>query len=550
MEKNLNTVFSVLEAEKIDCLILIVTEKNPSNDIADFTGFTGSNGIAIISPDKKCVFLTDSRYTLQAQKQIDNNYFHVQMLTRENVKNIISDKFAGKTIRLDFDQFTLSNIELFIPANIKIKHFNLYRALNFQEKQQNANNIFIYDYAGSNFKERFSKVRSLLSEKEPQILITNPHSSSWLLGIRRKDNYDMSVKCTVLADMNGIAVFSNEKFKISNVNVLDFCDLHKKLLPGVVVDHKSIPYSYAKALQDKSISFIAKEDEIAKIRSVKTDSEIENFKKIHIIDGASIIKFLFWIEHYTSEITELSAANKLHALRRENDLFLYDSFKTISAFGQNSSMVHYTPTENSNAVLSKNNIYLIDSGGHYLGGTTDVTRTIPIGGNPLQKQKLDFTLVLKCNIAIALTIFPTKTKCSSLDGIARANLWKNFEDCPHSIGHGVSNALHVHEGPYSISSGCSELLTENIVLSNEPGIYREGEYGIRIENLMFTKKTGNNFLEFEQLTKVPIDGRMVCYELLTNQEREWLTLYNTDVYNKTACYLSQQEKLWLMALMG
>ena len=230
--------------------------------------------------------------------------------------------------------------------------------------------------------------------------------------------------------------------------------------------------------------------------------------------------------------------------RRQQDSFCGESFATISGFAENGAVIHYQVNNKTNKLICKNGLYLLDSGGQYLDGTTDVTRTIAIG-EPTHEQVINFTLVLKGHIAVAMAVFPLKTTGGMLDILARQYLWKNGLDYQHSTGHGVGSFLSVHEGPCAISSGNDIVLQPNMILSNEPGYYKDGEYGIRIENLMYVEKCLNGFLKFQQLTCVPIDLSLINLSMLSKEEIDYINKYHDFVYKTVAPYLDANVKNWL-----
>ena len=246
-------------------------------------------------------------------------------------------------------------------------------------------------------------------------------------------------------------------------------------------------------------------------------------------------------------LKELDVVEKLHELRAEQEYFFSESFETIAGCGANGAIVHYQPDAEHNSPLTENTLLLLDSGGQYFDGTTDVTRTIALG-EPTAEMVADFTAVLKAHIALAQMRFPLGTPGTRLDIIARSKLWQSCQDYKHGTGHGVACFGNVHEGPISISAGGSDYgFKPNMVTSNEPGVYKEGKYGIRIENLQYTTVSpqNENFLEFRHLTKVPIDKKLIDKYLFSEGEQAWLNKYHEDVYNSLAPYLNEIEKVWL-----
>jgi Xaa-Pro aminopeptidase len=280
---------------------------------------------------------------------------------------------------------------------------------------------------------------------------------------------------------------------------------------------------------------IVKTDPIEIAKSQKNSAEILGAIKAHEADGLALTKFLFWLEKSLkngAEIDEILAAEKLLEFRAQNPAFLYPSFNSISAFASNGAVIHYAPTPKTNKKISGNSLYLIDSGGQYFCddfcGTTDVTRTICVG-DPSAEMIENFTRVLKGHIALARVKFPIGTTGSQLDALARFHLWQAGLDYDHGTGHGVGSFLSVHEGPCGISKRAHQELLPGMILSNEPGFYLDGKYGIRIENLMLVEKINDKFLGFRTLTLAPIDERLIDFKMMTYPEKKWLENYHGEV---------------------
>ncbi len=294
-------------------------------------------------------------------------------------------------------------------------------------------------------------------------------------------------------------------------------------------------------IENKQI--IEKEDPCLIHKAVKNQTEITGAISAHIKDGVAVINFLYWLENnIDSEITELEAEEKVLEYRKEQNLFKQPSFPTISAFNENGAIIHYRASNKTNKVIQEDGLYLIDSGGQYLDGTTDVTRTIAIG-SPTNEQRAHYTIVLKAHIAIASAVFPSGTTGGELDILARIHLWKFGMDYMHGTGHGVGSYLSVHEGPQAISRGNKVELIPGMILSNEPGYYIPGKYGIRIENLMYIERRENVFLSFKQLTSVPYDKKLIDIQMLTEDEVKWINSYHQFVYKNIENGIKDKE--WL-----
>ena len=291
-----------------------------------------------------------------------------------------------------------------------------------------------------------------------------------------------------------------------------------------------------------------------RLKAVKNNTEIANIRKVMVKDGVALTKFLYWLDKNIGvrRVTELSAADKLLEFRLQQADCTGPSFSTITAYNEHGASAHYTPTSGSNAILRPEGIFLIDSGGQYLDGTTDITRTISLG-KPNDQQKIDFTLVLKGCIDLAMARFPLGTRGQQLDILARKALWDNGLNYGHGTGHGVGFFLNVHEGPYSIGTGAGTsldlTLVPGVILSDEPAIYREGKYGIRTENLVLVEEDEKNefgqFLKFETLSLCYIDKSLINRSMLSTSELEWLNTYHSAVFEKLSVFLTPDEKDWL-----
>ncbi len=291
---------------------------------------------------------------------------------------------------------------------------------------------------------------------------------------------------------------------------------------------------------------------IDQLKACKNETEIEGFRNAMKKDGIALVRFLIWLEKQLAgnkRVTEIDVSDKLRELRSQQNYYFSESFSTIAGYNSHAAIVHYSATEESNAVLSRKGILLIDSGAQYFDGTTDITRTIALG--PVSNEiKKDYTNVLKGNIQVSLAKFPQGTVGTQLDILARLFLWKEGQNFLHGTGHGIGHFLNVHEGPQNIRMNYNPTpLVPGMVTSNEPGIYKAGAYGIRIENLLLTihDKTSDfgEFYGFEVLTLCPIDTKLIDWSLMTEEEIQWLSNYHQMVWNKLSPDLSDKEKAWL-----
>jgi Xaa-Pro aminopeptidase len=344
-------------------------------------------------------------------------------------------------------------------------------------------------------------------------------------------------------------------FDILNVKIIDLAKINdfgnickQNKIKQVFLDPNYVSYFFYRELKKHEIKIIKMQDPIIAQKALKNSVEISGIKKAHLLDGIAKTKFLFWLEHHPKphQLDELQIANKLLEFRKENADFIYPSFSTIAAFAENGAIIHYNPTIETNRKFDIDSLLLLDSGGQYKFGTTDVTRTIAIGTNIKPEQIRDYTLTLKGQIALATAIFPANITGSQLDVLARQYLWQDYKDYQHGTGHGVGHFLNVHEGPHNIGKSFNPtILQAGMITSNEPGIYIDGKYGIRLENIILVKEEVNNFLSFETLTLVPYDDRLIDFTLLTKREKTWLSCYNKKLNNLMSDYLEEPVKSWL-----
>ena len=312
---------------------------------------------------------------------------------------------------------------------------------------------------------------------------------------------------------------------------------------NIVIDNKTCSYFYESIFKEK-FKIIKTEDPIYSLKSVKNKSEIKNMIKSHIFDGVALTKFLYWMKEINKKkITEYEAQNKLEKLRKLNKNYLYPSFNTIAGTGSNGAIVHYRATKNKNKIINNNDIFLCDSGGQYKYGTTDVTRTICLS-KPKKYIKNIFTKVLKGHISVAISDLKIDNTGKLLDTKARKFLKQMNLDYEHGTGHGVGFFSNVHEGPQAISKLNKIKILEGMILSNEPGYYKKGRFGIRIENLLYVKKLKNK-LFFENLTLAPIDKDLIDFDQLNKSEKKYLFKYNMNNYIKLSPFLNKNEKKWL-----
>jgi len=469
-------------------------------------------------------------------------------------------------------------------------------------------------YSGLSAKEKLKKIIANLDQKADAIILTNPASICWLFNIRASDieysplllKYAIiykdgrsaildSGKKSCPTSLQTVANLPQEILRLapnSNVGPLQICQINflGKNMPGILflegavytdiheepknkitkqieakgkicdspnvqIDFSQANYQIYSLLKSQNINIINQADPCLIPKAIKNPVEIKNAVLAHKIDGLAVTKFLFWLENSLrkkQKIDELTATKKLLDFRRQNKKFLYESFATIAGFGANGAIVHYHSTAKTNKTLQGSGLFLVDSGGQYLEGTTDITRTVAVG-EPTQEMIENFTRVLKGHIAIARAKIPQQTTGNSLDILARYHLWQAGLDYDHGTGHGVGSFSSVHESPPSISKrGGGSALQAGMILSNEPGYYKAGEYGIRIENLMVVcqSKEKEGFLNFQTLSLAPIDPKLINFKMLTRPEKMWLWQYHLQIYEELKAGLSEAEKNWLKKLIA
>ena len=353
-------------------------------------------------------------------------------------------------------------------------------------------------------------------------------------------------KIFLVAEINKVKKLIQEK-KISKKRLIDpkkFGLFINGLKKGkVIIDYRTCSIFYESILR-KKFKILNKEDPIYLLKSIKNNNEINNMISSHLFDGVALTKFIYWIQVLNKKkISEIDAQKKLEKFRKKNKQYLYPSFNTIAGSGANGAIVHYRAKKGNEKIINKRDIFLCDSGGQYKYGTTDVTRTLCFS-QPKKYIKDIFTKVLKGHIAVATSNLKTHFNGKLIDIRARKYLKKSGLDYAHGTGHGVGFFSNVHEGPQAISKFNSIRFKEGMIVSNEPGFYKKGKFGIRIENLVYVKKFKNK-LFFENLTLAPIDRKLINFKLLSSHEQNYLFNYHLNIYSKLSKYLNKNEKKWL-----
>ena len=532
------------------------SEYSKKDRLKVISNFTGSAGFAIILKKKNYLFV-DGRYTIQAK--IESGKFF-KIVPYEKILNCAL--FKNLTIGIDPTLFTSRQISNFFLKynNVREIETNLIDTI-FNKYLVKTKPFFSLDKSiiGEGHKDKIRRVSSILKKnKINYIFITAPENVAWLLNIRGHDNPNspipncrllMSVdkKIFLICEINKAKRLIREK-KITQKRVINpkkfnsFLD-RLKIEGNIITDSRTCSIFYENIIK-KRFKMISKEDPIYLLKSIKNPTEINNMISSHIIDGVALTKFIYWIKILNNKrISEVDAQNKLEKFRKKSKDYLFPSFNTIAGAGKNGAIIHYRARKENTKTINKKDIFLCDSGGQYKYGTTDVTRTFCFS-NPKKYIKNIFTKVLKGHIAVATSNLKTHFNGKLIDIRARKYLKKSGLDYAHGTGHGVGFFSNVHEGPQAISKFNSIRLKQGMILSNEPGFYKKGEFGIRIENLIYVKKYGKK-LFFENLTLAPIDKELINFKLLSQHEQNYLLNYHLNIYSKLSKYLNKNEKKWL-----
>ena len=574
-----------MKENSIDAFIIPNTDPHLGEYINDhwrinswLTGFTGSASTVVVT-DSFAGLWTDSRYFVQAEKQLSGSGISLMKTLLPDMKDysewLIDFLPPGSSIGLDGRTFSIGRLrkieELAREKNISLDlDCDLISEIWTDRPLQSGSQAFDHpvEYCGKERNVKISEVRVEMKRLNVDYhLLTSVDDIMWLLNIRGNDTrYSPLLYSFAIVDNDQILFFADESkipFKIArefdNLGIImlpyeEIAGMLSTLSPesSILITpgttsaslYNSIPEGM-RIIEDVSIP--------TRMKAIKNKGEIMSIGKAMIKDGVALTKFFMWIEHNSDSVpmSELSLAEKLNHLRSEQANFLCPSFSPIVAYNEHGALPHYSATSETDSVIGQTGILLVDSGGQYLDGTTDITRTIAFG-RPTQKQKRDFTLVLKGTINLALAKFPSGTKGSQLDILARKALWENGLNYGHGTGHGVGFCLNVHEGPQSISPAANDTkipIEAGMLMSDEPAIYREGEYGIRIENLILCyddeETEFGKFLKFDTVSLCYIDKNLIDISLLDKREIDWLNSYHSEVYEKLSPFLSDEESKWL-----
>jgi Xaa-Pro aminopeptidase len=578
-----------LKADRLDGFVVPLTDEHMSEYVGSYaqrlawlTGFEGSAGTAVVLPEQAAIF-TDGRYTLQVRQQVSADQWSYQSVPETSAADWLSEH-APDGARIGYDPWLHSrdwvrrageSLKAKGAELVAVQRNPIDEIWKDRPEASKAQLIVQPDrYAGRNSAEKRHDIADWLTKQHADAAVLSALDSiAWTFNVRGQDVARTPVALAyaiVHADGTADLFVAGEKIgpevrqHLGNGVRLHERDEFEGALTEfkgktVAVDPERAVAAIFDGLDKAGAKIIALRDPTVLPRALKNPAEIAGQKAAQVRDGAAIAKFLRWVETEapSGEVDELIASDHLEALRRENEELRDLSFDTISGAGPNGAIVRYRSSEKTNRKLEPGSLYLVDSGGQYVDGTTDITRTVPVG-EPTDEMRDRFTRVLQGHIAVATARFPKGTRGSQLDSFARRPLWEAGLDYAHGTGHGVGSFLSVHEGPQRISpvgsaqAGGDEPLQAGMILSNEPGYYKAGEYGIRIENLVLVVEievagAEKDMLGFETLTFAPIERRLIVREMLSTRERAWLDTYHAEVLAKIGPSLSGADLDWLKA---
>ena len=584
IKERINCLQKLMKENDIQAYIIPTDDFHSSEYVGDYfkcreymSGFTGSAGTLVVLEERAYLW-TDGRYFLQADKQLEKTGIVlmksgqsdvpiIEEFLKRELKEGDTIGFDGRTISKNFADKLLERIK---EKNIKINGtVDLVNIIWKNRPEISKEQVWQLDikYAGISRKEKMKKVREKMEEAGADVFIDAALDEiAWLLNLRGNDIAYTPVFLSYMIIREDRAILCihrevisekiEDELKEDGIAIAEYEEIYKLAdeisdKEKVLYDSGSINYNLYNSI-NKNATIINRESPIALMKAMKNPVEVENIKKAHIKDGVAMCKFIYWLKKNVplGNVSEISAAEKLVEFRAQMDGFLDQSFAPIFGYGEHGAIIHYSATEETNVVMKDKGLCLIDTGAHYYDGTTDVTRTVVLG-ELTKEEKEAFTIVLKGNLNLANTTFVYGTTGADIDCVARRPLWEKGMDFNHGTGHGVGYILGVHEGPQNISknSKSKTKLEEGMIVSDEPGFYKEGKFGIRHENLLLCKKGIKNeygqFMVFDVLTMVPFDSDGIDLSLMNEDEVDYLNNYHKKVYENISPYLNEEEKKWL-----
>ena len=582
INERITALRQAMKQADLSAYIIPGTDPHASEYIADYwkerewiSGFDGSAGTVALTLEKAGLW-TDSRYFLQGAEQLKDTEIELMKQgepeTLEIVPWLTSKLKKGDKVGVNAEMFSVNayadmKTQLAL-SGIELVSIDLLKDIWTERPELPKNPFFVFDvkYAGKSVSEKLVELREEMQKLHADVFVMSALDDiAWLFNIRGNDvDYNPVVIAYALVDEKTATLFiapekiteATQKYLDENkIHVKNYSSIHSEL--GKISKSKSVLVDGSKFNQSLYESIPAEctkrtaMSPVFKLKAVKNKVEMNGVRKAMMKDGIALTRFFMWLEKNVGKekLTEISISDKLRSFREAQPGFKGESFGTIAGYGAHGAIVHYKATPASDVEIKKEGILLLDSGGQYLDGTTDITRTVALG--KVSKQaKRDYTLVLKGHIQLGTAKFPVNTRGSQLDVLARKSLWDKGLSYGHGTGHGIGHFLNVHEGPQNIRMDENPItLVPGMIISNEPGLYRTGEYGIRIENLVHVipaeKTEFGQFYQFETLTLCYIDTKLVDRDILSKKERKWLNNYHKWVYKTLSPYLSEKERKWL-----
>ena len=588
VKQRIENIRDLMKEKNIYAYIVPSSDYHQSEYVGDYfksrefmSGFTGSAGTLIISMDEAGLW-TDGRYFIQAENELKDSGIKLFKMGEEGVPTIeeyLLEKLP-KNSTLGFDGRVMS-----VKEGQSLANKLAFKGINIEYKYDLVNDIWEdrcslptekafllgIEYSGESFSDKLSRIRAVMKAKKATThILASLDDIAWLFNIRGRDVKSNPVVLSyavisidsvyLFIDKNKIGKDIRAELSKENVQIKGYEEVYefiKKIEENevVLIDTSKVNYAIYNNIPS-NVQKIEERNPSILFKSIKNEIELKNIRNSHIKDGVAFTKFMYWLKNNIGkiEITEISATQKLEEFRREQDKFIEPSFSTIAAYKDHAAMMHYSATEESNYKLEPRDLFLVDSGGQYFDGTTDITRTIALGPIPENVRK-DFTNVVRGMIRLSKAKFLYGCRGYNLDILARGPLWEEGIDYKCGTGHGIGFVLNVHEGPNGfrwkvredIDDSC--ILEEGMVTTNEPGVYVENSHGIRIENEIVVRKAEKNeygqFMDFEVITFAPIDLDAIDESLILKDEKVYLNNYHKQVYDKISPYLNEEEKQWL-----
>ena len=588
IKQRIENIRDLMKEKNIYAYIVPSSDYHQSEYVGDYfksrefmSGFTGSSGTLIISMDEAGLW-TDGRYFIQAENELKDSGIKLFKMGEEGVPTIeeyLLEKLP-KNSTLGFDGRVMS-----VKEGQSLANKLAFKGINIEYKYDLVNDIWEdrcslptekafllgVEYSGEGFSDKLSRIRAVMKEKKATThILASLDDIAWLFNIRGRDVKSNPVVLSyavisidsvyLFIDKNKIGKDIRAELSKENVQIKGYEEVYEFIKnidenEVVLIDTSKVNYAIYNNIPS-NVQKIEERNPSILFKSIKNEIELKNIRNSHIKDGVAFTKFMYWLKNNIGkiEITEISATQKLEAFRREQDKFIEPSFSTIAAYKDHAAMMHYSATEESNYKLEPRDLFLVDSGGQYFDGTTDITRTIALGPIPENVRK-DFTNVVRGMIRLSKAKFLYGCRGYNLDILARGPLWEEGIDYKCGTGHGIGFVLNVHEGPNGFRWKVREdiddtcILEEGMVTTNEPGVYVENSHGIRIENEIVVRKAEKNeygqFMDFEVITFAPIDLDAIDESIILKDEKVYLNNYHKQVYDKISPYLNEEEKQWL-----